>query len=65
MLVKSDKIVAVGKNAFKGVTSKVTVKSSTKKWSDYAKLFILKGKMSGSALFIIDPVMLKYNGKNY
>ncbi len=65
VLVKSDKIVAVGKNAFKGVTSKVTVKSSTKKWSDYAKLFILKGKMSGSALFIIDPVMLKYNGKNY
>ncbi len=65
MLVKSDKIKSVGSGAFNGVPSDMIVKSSKKKWKEYSKMFVNKGKMSHSALFIIDPVKLEYNNKKY
>ena len=65
MLVKSDKIKSVGSSAFQGITSKMTVKTSKAKWRKYATLFMNRGKMSHNALFIIDPVKLKYKGRLY
>jgi len=63
--VKSDKIKSVGTKAFKGTTPKIIVKMSKDKWKDYSKMFTSKAKMPENALFIIDPVKLKYNGKAY
>lgn len=65
ILVKSGKIKSVGRNAFQGVDSKTTVKTPGKKWRKYADMFMNKGKMSQHALFIINPVKLKYKGKSY
>ena len=65
MLVKSNKIKSVGEGAFKGVTSNMIVKTSKQKWRQYSKMFTGKGKMSRSALFIIDPVKLKFGNKTY
>lgn len=65
ILVKSDKIKSVGADAFKGVTSKAIVKTSKSKWRKYCRMFMNIGKMSQSALFVIEPVKLKYNGKSY
>lgn len=65
ILVKSDKIKSVGAEAFKGVTSKAIVKTSKSKWRKYCRMFMNTGKMSQSALFVIEPVKLKYNGKSY
>lgn len=65
MLVKSNKIKSVGDGAFKGVTSNMIVKTSKQKWRQYSKMFTGKGKMSRRALFIIDPVKLKFGNKTY
>ncbi len=65
MLVRSDKIKALGSKAFAGVTSKMKVKTSKKKWRKYARMFTGKGKMSSRALFVINPVKLVYKGKVY
>ena len=65
MLVKSNKLKSVGTGAFKGVASNVIVKTSEKKWKQYSKMFTGKGKMSRKALFIINPVKLKYGNKSY
>ena len=65
ILVKSDKIKSVGAEAFKGVTSKAIVKTSKSKWRKYCRMFMNTGKISQSALFVIEPVKLKYNGKSY
>lgn len=65
MLVKSDKINSVGANAFKGVTSKAIVKTSASKWRKYIGMFMDTGKMSQNALFVINPVMLKYKNREY
>lgn len=65
MLVKSNRIKSVGSNAFQGITSKTTVKTSKTKWRKYAAMFTGRGKMSGNALFVIDPVKLKYKGRLY
>ena len=65
MLIKSNKIRSVGANAFLGIDSKMIAKMSESKWRLYADLFMNTGKMDQNALFIIDPVMLKYKGKSY
>ena len=65
MLVKSNKINSVGANAFKGVTSKAIVKTSASKWRKYIGMFMDTGKMSQNALFVINPVMLKYKNREY
>lgn len=65
MLVKSNRLKSVGTGAFKGVAPKVIVKTSGQKWKQYSKMFLGKGKMPGGALFIIDPVKLKYGNKSY
>lgn len=65
MLVKSDKIKSVGTGAFEGVTSKMIVKTSKDRWRQYAKMFMIKGKMSRNALFIIEPVKLEVGNKTY
>lgn len=65
MLVKSNKIKSVGSSAFQGITSKMTVKTSKAKWRKYAAMFTNRGKMSHNALFVIDPVKLKYKGRLY
>ena len=65
MLVKSDKIKSVGSSAFKGVPSNIIVKASKKKWKEYSKMFVNKGKMPNSAVFITNPVKLSYNNKKY
>jgi len=65
ILVKSDKLNTVGANAFKGVTSKAIVKTSASKWRKYIGMFMDTGKMSQNALFVINPVMLKYKNREY
>lgn len=65
MLVKSDQIKSLGGKAFSGVASKVKVKTSKKKWRKYARMFRGKGRISSGALFVINPVKLKYKGKTY
>lgn len=65
LLVKSNKIKSVGSSAFQNVNTKVIVKTSKTVWRKYAGMFMGTGKMSGNALFVINPVMLKYNGKSY
>lgn len=65
MLVKSNKIKSVGAGAFEGVSSNMIVKTSKNRWRPYAKMFMIKGKMSRNALFIIDPVKLKVGNKAY
>ena len=65
MLVKSNKIKSVGAGAFRGVSSDMIVKTSEKKWRQYSKMFMGKGKMSHNALFIINPVKLKFRNKTY
>lgn len=65
MLVRSNKIKSLGGRAFAGATSKMKVKTSKKRWRKYAKMFTGKGKMSSRALFVINPVKLKYKGKIY
>lgn len=65
MLVRSDRLKSLGGKAFAGVTSKMKVKTSKKRWRKYARMFTGKGKMSSGALFVINPVKLKYKGKIY
>lgn len=65
LLVKSNKIKLVASKAFKGVSPNIKVKTSKKKWKKYSKMFINKGKMPHSALFIVNPVKLEYNNKKY
>lgn len=65
MLVKSNKIKTVGAKAFQGISSKMTVKTAKNRWKKYSRMFMNKGKMSQNALFIIEPVKLKYKGKSY
>jgi len=65
MLVKSNKIKSVGAGAFRGVSSDLIVKTSKKKWKQYSKMFTKKGKMSHNAVFVVDPVKLKFGNKSY
>ena len=65
MHLREAKIKSVGDGAFKGVTSNMIVKTSKQKWRQYSKMFTGKGKMSRRALFIIDPVKLKFGNKTY
>lgn len=65
ILVKSNKIKAVGENAFQGITSKAIVKTPESKWREYLKKFMNTGKMSQNALFVINPVKLNYKGRLY
>lgn len=65
LLVKSNKIKSVASKAFNGVPSDIKVKTSKKKWKKYSKMFVKKGKMPRSALFIVNPVKLEYNNKKY
>ena len=67
-------VTEIGESAFQsctGVTGtltipdNVTVKTSKNRWRPYAKMFMIKGKMSRNALFIIDPVKLKVGDKTY
>ena len=65
ILVKSDKIKSVGADAFKGITSKAIVKTSKNKWRQYCRMFMNTRKMSQNALFVINPVKLKYKDRLY
>lgn len=65
IVLKTDKIVSVGAKAFQGVSPKMKVKTTKKKWAKYQKMFTGRGKMPQKALFLIEPVKIYYQGKSY
>ncbi len=65
VVMKTSRLDTVGRNAFRGTGKDVTVKTPKEKWNAYAKLCMNQGGMSSTAVFIIDPVKLKYKGKSY
>lgn len=65
LVVRSDTVKSVGSKAFQGVSPKMKVKTSKGKWRKYSKMFTKKGKMPQRALYLIEPVKIKYRGKSY
>lgn len=65
LVVRSNRIKSVGTSAFRGVSGKMKVKTSKGRWRKYSKLFAKKGKMPRRALYLIEPVKVKYRGKSY
>lgn len=64
-VVHSEGIESVGKNAFKKVSGTAIFKTKKKLSAKYQKSFTEDGNLSKKALFVTDPVKIKYKGKKY
>lgn len=65
LVVRSNKIKSVGTSAFQGVSGKMKVKTTKGRWRKYSEMFTEKGRMPQRALYLIEPVKVRYRGKSY
>lgn len=65
LVIRSEKIKKVGKDAFQNTLYKMQVKTPKSSWEKYSILFKQFGNLPSEVLFFVDPVKLKYKGKSY